>query len=89
MVIKNKRRDFVTGKKLVKGFELHHCDLRSENYQILDEENFICLNKKTHSCIHWLYPYWLKDPEIIDRLVSVLEKMKEINGERDLERDSL
>lgn len=72
--------DFLTGKKLTGKWELHHLDLDSNNYQVLEEENFIPLNSRSHSTIHFLYSYYSKDPEIIDRLKVILDKMKEINN---------
>lgn len=74
-------RDFITGTKLLKGYECHHLDLDVEHYKNLDEENFVSLNKMTHKVVHWLYPRFVKDSKIIDRLVEVLEKMKKINKE--------
>lgn len=72
--------DFLTGKKLTGKWELHHLDLNQENYQVLDEENFIPLNSRSHSTIHFLYTYYLKDPFILDRLKVILDRMKEINS---------
>lgn len=74
--------DIITLKKLYKGSNCHHCDLREENYTNIDDPSRFCmLNKKTHSMIHWLYPYWLKDPEVIDRLIVVLENMKRCSND--------
>ena len=73
-------KDIVTGKKLCKGFECHHMDLNPEHYENLDnKENFVCINKLTHKMLHWIYPYYKKDPEVINRLVEVLKRMCEIN----------
>ena len=33
-----------------------------------------------HSIVHKLYPYYKKDPLVIDRLRELLERMKEINN---------
>ena len=74
--------DIITLKKLYKGSNCHHCDLREENYTNIDDPSRFCmLNKKTHSMVHWLYPYWLKDPEVIDRLIVVLENMKRCSND--------
>lgn len=71
-------KDLITLSKLGKRWELHHEDLREENYEILND-NFLPCNNQTHEMIHWLYRYYVKDPEIIDRLVAEMEKMKAIN----------
>lgn len=73
--------DFLTGKPLHGKWELHHCDLRPENYQILNnEENFIPLNSRSHSTIHFLYSYYIKDPLVLERLKTILDRMKDINS---------
>lgn len=72
-------KDPITGKKLTKGFELHHYDLREENYQILEPDRFACLNSMTHKCVHWLYQYYKKDKSVIGRLADILDRMTEIN----------
>ena len=78
--------DKITLHKLSKRFELHHEDLREENYEVLND-NFLPCNNKTHEVIHWLWRYYLEDPEIIDRLKAEMERMKAINqggGNEDL-----
>lgn len=72
--------DPITGKKLVKSFELHHLDLNPEHYTDLNEEHFIPLNKNTHKFIHWLYNYFLEDEGVIERIREVLVQMKQINS---------
>lgn len=70
--------DKITLHKLSKRFELHHEDLREENYEVLND-NFLPCNNKTHEVIHWLWRYYVVDPQIIDRLKDEMERMKEIN----------
>ena len=76
---KRTKTDYLTGKPLHGKCELHHLDLSPENYQVLDEENFIPLNSRSHSTIHFLYTYYLKDPLILERLKTILDRMKDIN----------
>lgn len=79
--VKQKGLDFITHKKLLKGANLHHMDLRAENYEDLSNpDNFIFLNKQMHSVVHDLYRYYEKDEGVLDRLKIVLDKMKEINS---------
>lgn len=74
-------KDVITGRKLLKGFSLHHMDLDPDNYENLDnKEHFACLNKLTHKMVHWIFPYYKKDKSIIKRLVEILEKMDKINS---------
>ena len=69
--------DYITGKKLYTGFNVHHLDLHPENYKDLNPEKFVCLNRKSHECIHFLYTYWKKDKEILERIKEILMRMEE------------
>jgi hypothetical protein len=79
MFSKSGKVDRITLKPLRKGWQLHHLLLDETRYAELDENNFVCLNNLTHKFVHWLYTYYQKDPAIIDRIRAELEKMKEIN----------
>ena len=72
-------KDIITGKKLYKGYNVHHLDMSAENYDQLIEENFIAVNKQTHEALHFLFRYYQKDHTILDRLKTVLDIMKELN----------
>ena len=72
-------KDIITGKKLYKGYNLHHCDMAAENYDKLIEENFIAVNKQTHETIHTLFRYYRDDKDILNRIKQVLDKMTELN----------
>lgn len=71
-------KDLITLSKLRKCWELHHEDLREENYEILND-NFLPCNNQTHEFIHWLWRYYENDPGIIDRIKWEMERMKAIN----------
>jgi len=79
--LKSERKvDYITQKKLLSGWNLHHCDLDESHYTDLsNEENYVCLNKMMHSVVHDLYRYYVKDETVIDRLLEILQRMKEIN----------
>ena len=69
--------DCITLSKLRPGANLHHCDLRAEHYEdISDPSHFAFLNKATHDCVHFLYRYYDKDPDVLKRLEVILEEMK-------------
>lgn len=71
-------KDYITGRRLVKGFNVHHLKTEqdSENYcDISNEENFIPLNSYCHKLLHYLFPYYMKDRTVINRLVEILDKM--------------
>ena len=70
--------DLITLHKLGRRWELHHEDLRDENYEILND-NFLPCNNMTHDFLHWLFRSYPKDPAIIDRIKNEMERMKEIN----------
>lgn len=82
MVIKANHRDFITGKKLVKGFNVHHMrtNLTEETYcDISHEDEFIPLNSQCHKLLHYLFTYYQKDKSILDRLKEILDKMLELS----------
>ena len=71
----------LTGKPLLKGFNLHHMNLNPEEYKNLkDKTLFLCLNKKSHDVIHFLYTYYKTDEDILKRLEYILKRMKEVNS---------
>lgn len=82
MFSKSGKIDCITGKPLRKGWQLHHLNLDETQYADLNENNFICLNNLTHKFIHWCYGYFVKEPQIIDRIKAELEKMAEINVDK-------
>ena len=71
-------RDYITGRRLVKGFNVHHLktDQDSENYcDISHDEEFIPLNSYCHKMLHYLFIYYQKDPTVMDRIKEILDKM--------------
>ena len=80
---KTRKLDCITLYPLRKGWNLHHLNLNEEHYTDLSNEtHFEPLNRKTHETIHFLYNYYAKDKEIIDRLRDLLERMYEINEKK-------
>ena len=71
--------DIITCKRLYKGWTLHHIDMSIENYEKLDEDKFVAINKSTHEVIHTLFRYYKNDKTILSRLEQILEKMAELN----------
>lgn len=73
--------DCITGRKLYKGWTLHHCNLRPEDYHILNPEHFNPLNKQTHELVHFLYNTTrYQDIETTLRnIYYLITKMLEIN----------
>lgn len=69
--------DALTGKPLRPGANLHHMDLRPENYAKLDPKYFKYMNRKSHDALHFIYSYYKRDPQIVFRLQSLLYEMKE------------
>lgn len=80
--VKDNGIDYITGKKLISGCNCHHEDLREEHYKDLRDINrFRMLNKLTHKMLHWLYTYWIKDKDIVKRIVDVLEEMEQYSND--------
>jgi hypothetical protein len=75
-------KDFITGKKLTKGFNVHHLhmDQDMEGYCDLSKvDEFMPLNRYTHKLLHYLFTYYKKDPSILERLKEVLDKMQSLS----------
>ena len=79
--------DEITLQPLRSGFVVHHMRTvgsRGESdpatYEdTSDESKFRCYSKMTHKLLHYIFPYFLKDEAIIDRLRADLEEMKRLN----------
>ena len=72
-----RKKDEITLSDLRKTWQLHHKDLREENYKNIDDDKkFSCLNSKTHEVIHWLYKYWVKDKSVLERIEKLLKEME-------------
>lgn len=79
---------FITHKKLLKGANLHHLDLDENHYTDLSNpNNFVYLNKSLHDVIHTIWRYYKSDPEVLDRIKEVLDRMVEINSNPSFEND--
>lgn len=73
--------DAITKTKLRKYSAVHHKDLRADNYEDLsDISHFAYLNHETHKVVHYLYTYYKKDKDVIERLEQLLEEMYKINN---------
>lgn len=82
--VKQRGLCYISHKKLLKGATLHHCDLNEKHYEDLSKpENFVFLNKSLHEVVHTLWRYYKDDPDVITRLVEVLERMKQINNNKE------
>ena len=67
-------KDFLTGKPLRKGWQLHHLDMSLDNYKVLSPERFVCLNRTTHEMVHFLFRY-KNYKDILRQANSVLDEM--------------
>ena len=77
-------KDYVTGKKLPKKYNLHHMKLDSRFYADLNKNYFEPMLNSVHDNIHWLYGYYRKDPSILDRIKEILDRMVELNNGKDV-----
>lgn len=75
--------DFITMKPLTKAWNLHHLDMKDVNYKdITNPDRFIALNEDTHKIVHWLYPIYKKDKDVIARLEYILMLMETYTSDR-------
>lgn len=88
MAVLFEHQDYITKKRLIKGFNVHHLrtELSESDYcDISHEDEFIPLNSQCHKLVHYIFTYYQKDKTIIDRLVEVLDKMEELSPSCELE----
>lgn len=72
--------DAITNRKLLKGWNCHHCDMSVDNYDKLDDHShFVPLNKSSHELVHTLFRYYRKDKGVLDRLKAILDLMDKLN----------
>lgn len=86
MAVVFNHRDYITGRRLVKGYNVHHLktDQEVENYcDISNESNFIPLNSYCHKLLHYLFIYYKKDKTVLNRLQEILDKMCLLASEDD------
>ncbi len=73
-------KDAITLAPLHSGFQIHHIDQNEEKYEDLSNlENFVALNRYSHKLLHYLFTYYKKDRNVLERLKALLEKMLELN----------
>lgn len=80
---KDCNRDQLTGRPLRRGWQLHHLDMSVENYKDLNPDNFVCLNRKSHELIHFLFNY--DSDMILGNARKILFKMGELNKKNEKE----
>lgn len=57
---KDRKIDELTGKKLLKGFQVHHFSEDLKSYKILEPERFAALNSTSHKIVHFFERYnWI------------------------------
>ena len=74
-------KDPITRKRLAKGFNVHHMRTNQdlEGYCDLSrEDEFVPLNRYTHKLLHYLFTYYRKDKDILDRVKDALDRMCEL-----------
>ena len=71
-------RDYLTGRKLAKGYNVHHMKPNQEPESYCDlsnEANFMPLNSYSHKLLHYIFTYYKKDKTVLNRLQEILDKM--------------
>lgn len=76
--------DYLTHRKLKRGWQLHHMNLNPQFYTELNEELFKCLNAQQHDIFHAVYSEYVKDQTYLDRLIDLVKKHYELNNGKDV-----
>lgn len=74
--------DPITKHKLLPRANLHHLDMNVNRYDNLDPSHFVFLNSKTHDTIHFLYTYWVRDPDVLKRIEILLKEMYRLTNSK-------
>lgn len=78
---KEQKVDQITGAKLTRMANCHHCDLDESHYEDLsNEDNYVFLNQMSHKVVHF---FFLKSKPSewrnrIKNIIPILEKMEEL-----------
>lgn len=78
-LLKNERKvDPITGSRLTKQCQCHHCCMKDDQYENLIPEWFEMLNPMSHKLIHFLFATrdWRSALKEVER---ILEKMESLN----------
>lgn len=72
----------ITGAKLTRLWQLHHCSLDETKYEDLNEKNFVCLSWNMHKVVHALFvkskpKEWRKR---VLKLIIILKRMEQLNS---------
>lgn len=71
----------VCGMKLGKTANLHHIDLRAENYQDLsNSNNFVFLCRTCHEFIHYKLKSYIRKDFNVQALIGIWDRMREVNA---------
>lgn len=76
--------DFISLKKLPKKWNLHHMSLSPYTYTDLNDKLFVSLSSKNHELLHHFYGMYRKDRAVLDRFKELLDRMCEINEDKDI-----
>lgn len=81
MMKKKQQTDPITGSPLSPTCQIHHMDLREENYEDLsDETHYVALNAQSHETIHFLWRAHRGWRHAVLSLIRILKSMERING---------
>ena len=74
-------RCLICGMKLGKTANLHHINLREEDYQDLSNpDNFVFLCHSCHEYIHHKWKAYIRKDYNVQVLLDIWDKMREVNG---------
>lgn len=77
-LLENQSTDPISNLPLTIDANCHHLDQTDdlERYFDLNPEKFVMLNRESHQLVHLILPMYLKDPNCINNIVAICEKMK-------------
>lgn len=81
---KERKVDYLTGRKLTKTWNCHHIRFDSRFYTSLEKEFFRCYNNQIHDLVHLCVSETIKNPDFMKRLTEEVNYHIKINDGKDI-----
>ena len=81
---KERKTDYLTGRKLTKTWNCHHMRFDPRLYTYLDKEFFRCYNNQIHDLVHLCVTETIKNPDFMKKLTDEVNLHIELNGNKDV-----
>lgn len=81
---KERKTDYITGRKLTKTWNCHHMRFDPRLYTDLDEQYFRCYNNQIHDLVHICVSETIKNPDFMKKLTEEVDIHILLNNHKDV-----